>query len=117
MPGGRPPDWSDDPQVRAWLRRARRELVPKMEESAVIMTLYSGTLDPKLAIETGYAVLLDKPMIGAVTAGAKAPSKLVLICDELVEVDMETEAGRQSSARRISEAMERLGITNKEEPK
>jgi hypothetical protein len=87
-----------------------------MQDSAIIMTLWSGATDPKLAIETGYAVLLDKPMIGAITAGSKPPAKLVLVCDELIEVDMTTEEGKRSSARRMAEAMERLGITNREGP-
>jgi len=86
-----------------------------MQASEIIMTLWSGSLDPKLAMETGYAVLLDKPIIGAITAGAKVPAKLILVCDELIEVDMTTEEGRESSQRRMMEAMARLGLDRKRE--
>jgi hypothetical protein len=102
--------WYDDPGARAWLADAQRNLLPKMEDSAVIMSIYSGEPDAKLAVETGFAVLLDKPMIGLVVPGAKAPAKLIAVCDELLEVDLGTPEGNASAQRRMVEAMKRLGL-------
>lgn len=102
--------WYDDPAARAWLRQAQRDLLPKMADSAFVMSLYSGEADAKLAIETGFAVLLDKPMMALISPGTKAPRKLLTVCEELVEVDLTTEAGRASAQARITEAMRRLGV-------
>jgi hypothetical protein len=99
--------WWKDPDAQEWLARAHRELLPKIKDSSVVMSLYNGKADAKMAIETGFAVLLDKPMIGAVTPGCKAPRKLIAVCDELIEVDMTDAAG---SAAAMEAAMRRLGL-------
>jgi len=48
----------------SWQDHARRELGPGIASSAYVVTIDpSGEIDPKIALETGYAVLLDKPII------------------------------------------------------
>lgn len=107
-------EWFDDPAARAWLRRAKRDLVPKMRESQIVLSLYNGEPDAKLAVETGFAVLLDKPIIGLVTPGCTPSAKFVAICDELIEADMDhdinTAEGRASVQARLTAAMKRLGL-------
>jgi hypothetical protein len=105
--------WDDDPRAKAYLRRAQRDLLPMMRDSEVIMSLYHGEPDAKLAIETGFAVLLDKPIVGLVTPGTHAARKFIAVCDELIEADMTTAAGRQSAQTRLAEAMRRLGLDGK----
>ena len=63
----------DSPEWQEYAQHVREELLPKIEESAIGVSLYNGALDPKLAIETGYLILLDKPIIAVVTPGAKVP--------------------------------------------
>ena len=72
--------------------------------SAVAVSLVSDQLDPKLAIETGYMILMDKPIILAVTPGSKIPSKLALVADEIVEMDMSD----PKFSDRLREAIERV---------
>lgn len=75
----------DSPEVRAFLERAGRELAPKVRDSAVTMALWSGDPDPKQAIEFGYMVLLDKPIVIVVIRGAKVPEKVVKVADAIIE--------------------------------
>lgn len=75
----------DDPEWKALARRAREKLQPMVEDSEVAVSIYNGTVDPKLAIETGYMILLDKPIIVVVSPGCEMPNKLVLVADEIIE--------------------------------
>lgn len=101
---------SDDPfDDPAWLEYAdhvRKELIPKIRGSSVAMSMLTGSdFDPKIAVETGYMVLMDKPIITLVVPGVKVPNKLALVSDEIVEADMDKP---EETARRIAEAMKRI---------
>lgn len=98
----------DSPEWRKYARSAREELVPKLEESAVTVSLYNGTLDPKLAIETGYMVLMDKPIIAVVTPGAKVPRKLALVADEIVELSIDDPSFQARLAAAVQRVMEKV---------
>lgn len=80
-------DWDEDPDIKAWLERADRELAPKIRESATTVSIFpsSGETDPKFAIELGYSIMLDKPIILAVQPGQKVPAKIALCADEIIE--------------------------------
>lgn len=99
----------DSPEWREYARSAREELVPKIADSAVAVSLYNGTLDPKMAIETGYMILMDKPIIAIVTPGAKVPRKLALVADEIVELALDD----PSFQERLGAAV--LRVANKEQ--
>lgn len=94
----------DTPEWRDYARRADEELRPMLEDSAVTMSLFTGTVDPKMAIETGYMVLMDKPIIVIVSPGVKVPDKLVKVADEIVEGEL----GDPSLQDRIKAAMGRV---------
>lgn len=101
---------SDDPfEDPGWLEYAdhvRKELIPKIKGSAVTMSLVSGSdPDPKIALETGYMILLDKPIIAVVLPGVKVPKKLAMVADEIVEADMDKP---KETSQRIAEAMRRI---------
>jgi hypothetical protein len=82
--------WDDDPDVAAWLRRANEELRPMIKGSAHTMALISGEEpDAKQAVELGFMILLDKPIILAVIPGVAVPVRLARAADEIVEVDMD----------------------------
>jgi hypothetical protein len=51
-------DIFDDEQTKAWFDRARREMFPKMKESALSLIIYDSEPDPKLALELGAAIPL-----------------------------------------------------------
>lgn len=102
--------WSN-PDVAAFLQDARENMVPKLEASAVSVSLLSeaALMDPKFAIELGYSVLLGKPIVVAVSPGVKVPEKLVLVADHIIEADITTPAGCGSLARRLRDIVDTLG--------
>jgi len=53
----------DDSAIKAWLENASRDMLPKMESSACAISIYSGKVDPKLCLEVGAAILLNKPIV------------------------------------------------------
>lgn len=82
-----PNDWWDDPQVKTWAAHVRGELIPKLRESALTVSLVpSGQTDVKFAVELGLTIMLDKPIILAVAPGVTVPPKLAQIADEIVEI-------------------------------
>jgi hypothetical protein len=79
-----------DPQWLSYADHVRNELIPKIRESAVTMSMVTGSEpDPKMAMETGYMILLDKPIITVVTPGASVPAKLALVSDAIVRADLD----------------------------
>lgn len=46
-----------------WIQEVREQVIDPMHQSAMVMTLYTGKVDWKIAMEMGAAVLLDKPII------------------------------------------------------
>lgn len=90
-------------------RRARETLEPMVRDSAVAMSIYTGKIDPKMALETGYMILLDKPIIAIVTPGAKVPAKLAMVADEIVE----GEIGDPDFQARMMAAMDRVAAREK----
>jgi nucleoside 2-deoxyribosyltransferase len=101
---------TDDPfEGPGWLDYAdhvRKELIPKIKGSAITMSLVSGSdPDPKIAMETGYMILMDKPIIAVVLPGVKVPRKLAMVADEIVEADFDKP---EETSKRIAEAVRRL---------
>lgn len=79
---------------------ARRELFPKMRRSTLVMTIL-GEPDPKLCLEIGAAILLDKPILVIVPQGRRLPLALRTIANKIVEVGdggMDAECQRRITA-------------------
>ena len=71
----------------SWEDNARRELGPMVASTAFVITLDpGGEIDPKVALETGYAVLLDKPIVLLVTAGTVPTPGLVRIAAKVIQL-------------------------------
>lgn len=98
----------EDPQWHDYAERVKRELVPKMRDSSIAVSMCTDSEpDPKLAIETGYMILLDKPIITVVTPGATVPRKLAMVSDVIVEADLDRP---EETARKIREAVLSLDL-------
>jgi nucleoside 2-deoxyribosyltransferase len=99
----------DDPwQDPGWLEyaaHAKEEMLPKLKDSSVVLALLSGEVDPKMACELGYMIMLDKPIIAVVQPGVKVPDKLIRVADEIVEGADMNEPGFHT---RLAEAIERM---------
>lgn len=86
----------------------RKDALVKLESSAFVASLVpDDVFDVKFALETGAAVLLGKPIVAIVMPGAEVPGKLALVCEEVVEADVDTEAGKRLVADALARVMER----------
>ncbi|ATW60595.1 deoxycytidylate deaminase [Mycobacterium phage SchoolBus] len=99
-------DWADDPGFKEYAKRCREELLPMMEGSRIAVALAppAGKTDVKFAVELGFMIMLDKPIIAVVAPGTKVPPKLAKVADEIVEGQL----GDPSLGRRVAEAAQRL---------
>ena len=99
-------DLRDDPEFRAWEKSVREELVPKLSNSALTVSLVpEGETDIKFAIELGLSIMLDKPIIAVVRPGVKVPERLARVVDRWVEGDIGTDEGRSKMAVAINETL------------
>jgi nucleoside 2-deoxyribosyltransferase len=96
-------DWTDDPAVQRWFVHLREELAPMIADSAVAMSMWpNGTeIDPKMAVELGYMLLLDKPIIVVVEPGSKVPDNLVKVAVRIIEADQDA----PDTALRLAQAI------------
>lgn len=103
----------DDPVWRDYAKHAREELAPMIKDSAITVSVYTGSGDPspKMAIELGYMILLDKPIIAVVTPGCRVPGKLAVVADEIVELALDD----PSFPQRLQDAMARVMAKQKED--
>ena len=102
--------WEDelDPAQREeWNRFVayqREYTLKQMSDSAFVVSLVPREeFDVKFAVETGMAIMLDKPIIAVVMPGGAIPPKLALIADRVVYADLDTEDGRQQITKAIKE--------------
>ena len=84
----------EDPGWLEYAEHAINELVPKMRDSAIVMSLLPDAretrkTDVKFAVELGFSIMMDKPIIAVVTPGTPIPAKMVAIADEIVEGTMD----------------------------
>jgi nucleoside 2-deoxyribosyltransferase len=78
--------WKDDPDVQEWARRMLSDLVPMISDSdCTVSLLPHGEPDVKFAVELGFSIMLDKPIIAIVDPGQQIPARLLRVVDEIVE--------------------------------
>ena len=85
-------------KTEAWEQHARRTLAPKIASSAYVITINpSDEIDPKIALETGYAVLLGKPIILVSWGGRDVNPGLARIATRHIALSspLSTPAGQQ----------------------
>lgn len=99
----------ETPEMRAWAQSALDDLVPKMLNASVIVSLVpAGPSDIKFAVETGMALMLDKPIILMVGPGSRVPAKLALVADAIMEYgDMRDPSMKERVMAEVEAVMER----------
>lgn len=99
-------DYADSPEFRAFAKRVRRGLIPKLKDSAATLSIIpAGKLDVKFAVELGMSIMLDKPLIAVINPGAKIPDKLAKVVDRFVEWDDDTAALGKAIKRAFDEVV------------
>jgi nucleoside 2-deoxyribosyltransferase len=102
-----PEDVWSDPGVRAFLKQAQTELLPMIKDSAVTAMIAPGDPDAKVAVELGFTILLDKPLIVLVPPDREVPERLRRAADAIVSYDPDNMEAAQGD---ISAALTRLGL-------
>jgi len=97
-------DVYDSDEWNAFVKNFREDALGKMVESAFVMHLIPDKekFDVKFAVELGASIMLDKPMMAVVMPGAEVPPRMRALCDEIIELDIDTEEGRQELQEAIS---------------
>jgi nucleoside 2-deoxyribosyltransferase len=87
-------------------RRVLREMLPKLKRSDVSLTIYSGEADVKLAVELGFAILLEKPIILCVDPDVVVGPRLRRVADRIVIGRLEDDELTDRLQAAISELLE-----------
>lgn len=95
------------PEMVEYVKHAREELLPKMADSAISITLMPTEdvkTDIKFATELGCAILMDKPIIVVAVPGAEVPEQLRKVAHAVVQGDItskETKADLQAAITKV----------------
>jgi hypothetical protein len=85
----------DDPRTQRWFRRARREMYPRLRDSATFLSICppdDHDPDPQFCLELGAAIMMGKPILAIVPAGRTCPPGLRRVAHTVVEgVDITSE--------------------------
>ena len=98
----------EHPAARAWAQRIVDELLPMIRDSAAAVSIVpdqAGVADIKFAVELGLSIMLDKPIIIAVSPGRSIPERLARVADEIIELDT---TDPQSTSKRLRAAIDRV---------
>ena len=96
----------DDPAAKAWARHVIDDMVPKLKNSAVSISIVPDAGgDVKFWVELGAAIMLEKPIIAVSFGGRYIPPRLRQIADEIVYLD---EGATSDGAEAVAEAIERV---------
>lgn len=105
---------ADDPfesaEWKAYAEHVVNELVPKLESSAITLSLVpDGDPDVKFAVELGFCIMMDKPIIAVVSPNAKVPAKMVAVADAIVEGPIDDPSFQQRLMAALDEVLPKNG--------
>lgn len=90
---------SENPEFKEWAERVKAHMLPALSESALNVSLVpTGDADVKFAVELGFSIMMDKPIIAIVQPGTKVPAKLALVADRIVEADIPADMAKVQEA-------------------
>ena len=96
-------DWSRSAEFKRFARHILKDTVPKIAGSAytIVIAPQGGIADVKIAVELGYTILLDKPLVVFAPKGRTVADRLLRIADHVITADMETDEGRAEAERQL----------------
>lgn len=100
------------PEFDKFVERARKELVPKIEDSSIFVSITPSNpekVDIKFALELGLAIMYDKPIIACIQPGTKIPEKLSRVVERFVELDLNDPSQHERLTDAINEVMKERG--------
>jgi len=85
-----------------WLRQMQRDLLPMIEASNCVATIGPGDHpDAKVAVELGFALLLDKPLVMIRMPDRAIPERLARAADAVIDWSDDSEEMK----RRMADAL------------
>jgi hypothetical protein len=91
-----------DPEVLDFLDQATQDALPKIRNSAVTLQIAPGDEpDAKIAVELGFSLLLDKPIVVVVPEGRTVPEHLRRVADAVIPWDDDKDV----MAKRVQDAL------------
>lgn len=92
-----------------WEEHARRELFPKVRQSAIFMSLCSSEPDAKFCLELGACLMFDKPLLVIVPPGVTIPDRLRRVAEVVLDdFDINDEASQERLRLALSEVTANL---------
>jgi hypothetical protein len=65
--------------------QVRNDLIPKLNDSRCTVSLVpDGKGDVRFAVELGFSIMMDKPLIAVVAPGVEVPRKLRMVADRVI---------------------------------
>lgn len=93
-----------DKEAKEWMDRVAKDLKPRIEGSNIVALVTSTCLgEPHFAMQIGYAILLDKPIILLVDKTTKIPESLVRAAKRIERVDMSDKKDLERASKAIQE--------------
>lgn len=107
--------WQDDPwdhpEAQRFAEGAATDMFPKMERSAMSISLVPKQGDVKFWCELGAAIMLDKPLISVVLHEDAIAQKLRMVSDEIiVAADGMDDQTQEELKEAIGRVLSKLGI-------
>ena len=98
------------PEWEQFVGHVKDKLLPMLDESAITVSLCppEGHVDVKFAVELGFMIMLNKPILAVVPPGTPVPPKLALVADHIVEVDLTQPDGPAKFIEALAVMDERL---------
>jgi hypothetical protein len=95
----------NESEVKDFLFRAERDMLPKMKASAMSLVIGAEHADIKLALEVGAAILFDKPLLVVVPPGRLIPEGLRRVATLVLEDFDFTAPGSQAKLKQAIDTM------------
>jgi hypothetical protein len=109
---------SDDEDLVGWvefLKQAQGEALPKIKDSAMSILLAPGAEpDAKIAVELGFILLLDKPLILVVPEGRHVQRHLFAAADAVVEWDEDPEVLQGKVMQAMTQVVQEMADEHRE---
>lgn len=101
----------NDPEWDAFVEDVNQQLLSKLGKSHIVASMWDGTYDVKSAVELGFSIFMDKPIVLLVDAQAEIPPKLARVADLIIDMtadDLETEDGQRRVTQEMTDFLDSL---------
>lgn len=96
---------NDKEQFNEWLKKASEGSLPKLEQSSVYAGIATENFlkDPVCALQLGYAILLDKPIVLIADKTMQLPASLVKVAKLIERVDIKSQEDMSRASKAVAE--------------